>query len=122
MATFFWTAPQYDTELSDIENHIEKVCIENNESQATLEGRLTALHAAIQTLTDSLRQTHTTYQLTDKGEHSKPIHTGRYRIYFVIRERANHDLDITYNNIEANRSANVHRFPAHKIRTFDTEE
>lgn len=122
MATFFSTTTEFDNELIAIENHILKVCKENNESEATFHSRINALDQAIEALTSSLEQTHTTYQASDKGEHSKPIHDGRFRIYYVIQERSNHDLDITYSHIESNRGANIHRYPAHKIRTFGNTE
>jgi len=121
MAIYFHQTSQFDETRSQIEEHLYDAVLSVEKNIDLALKSVDQFAKSIDRLMDTLEKMYQNPQPNDiLGEKSFPIREGRYRVFFKISVRPNHDFDITFVEIDDNKQSNLDRFPAHLI-TFDDE-
>lgn len=122
MAVHFHKSSPFEEVRTRIEQHLFDSVLELEKNMELALRSVEQFAAAIERLMDTLEQMYQTPSPEDTvGEKSFPIREGRYRVFFKISVRPNHDLDITFLDIDDNKQSNLDRFPSHRLITFEDE-
>ncbi len=123
MAIIFYQTSQFEEIRSRIEGYIYNSVLEQHQNLEAALRSVEQFANALDRLFDTLEQMYQTPSPKDvQTEKSFPIHGGRYRVFFKVIPRTDHDFDITMLDIDDNKQSNLDRFPVHRIISFETEE
>ncbi len=122
MAIHFHKTSAFEEIRSQIEQHLFDSVLELENNIDSALRSVDQFSAAIDRLMGTLEQMYQTPKSKDHvGEKSFPIREGRYRVFYKISTRPNHDFDVTFLDINDNKQSNLDRFPLRKLITFDHE-
>lgn len=121
MAIIFKKSPSFEVVRSKIEQHLFDSVFQIESNLELALRSVEQFDAALERLLDTLEAMYKNPALEDThGMKSFPIRDGRYRVFYKISVRPDHDFDLILLDIDDNKQSNLDRFPNHLI-TFDDE-